>query len=104
MAKFSRSITRGSFAQKDGAWALSEDAIATLGEHAERVLLAFAETNDGVSSADASVETESDGAYDQFDDMIIHWRDDGWIDVVVHENQAKAESVIEYLSDLYYGD
>ena len=104
MAKFSRSITRGSFDQKGGTWALSEDAIATLGEYAERVLLAFAETNDGVSSADSSVETESDGAYDQFDDMIIHWRDDGWIDVVVHENQAEAESVIEHLSDLYYRD
>lgn len=104
MAKFSRSITRGSFGQKDGTWTLSEDAIATLGDHAGRVLLAFAENNDGVSSADFSVETESDGTYDQFDNMIIHWRNDGWVDVVVHENQAEAESVIEYLSDLYYTD
>jgi hypothetical protein len=104
MTKFVRSITRGSFIPKGNTYVLSEDAKASLGEHVDRVLSCHNAMMGGTLVTDFSVETESDGCYDQVQDMIIHWREDGYVDVAVYMNFESAESVMEQLSDMYYGD
>lgn len=104
MTRFARSITRGSFVPKGSTYVLSDDAKASLGEYADRVLACYAAMMNGTLVTDFSVETEQDGTYDQIQDMIIHWREDGWVDVSVHVNFESAETVMERLSDLYYGD
>ena len=104
MTKFVRSITRGSFILKGNTYVLSEDAKVSLGEHADRVLAAYSGMMDGTGVTNFSVETEQDGTYDQIENMIIHWREDGWVDVAVHMNFESAEAIMEHLSDMYYGD
>lgn len=83
---------------------LDNVARAALGEHADRVLAAFVAMMNGTLVADFSVETEQDGTYDQIADMIIHWREDGWVDISVHVNFGSAEAVMEQLSNIHYGD
>jgi hypothetical protein len=104
MTKFARSITRGSFIPKGNTFVLSDDAKASLGEYADRVLACHNAMVNGTLVTDFSVETEQDGTYDQIQNMIVHWRDDGWVDISVHMNFESAEAVMEHLSDMYYGD
>lgn len=104
MTRFVRSITRGSFVPKGNAYVLSDDAKASLGEYADRVLACYEAMMNGTLVTDYSVETEQDGTYDQIQDMIIHWREDGWVDISVHVNFESAEAVMEHLSDIHYGD
>ena len=101
---FAKSITRGSFVMKENMAVLADDARASLGEYANRVLACYEAMMNGTLVTDYSVETEQDGTYDQIQDMIIHWREDGWVDISVHINFESAEAVMERLSDLYYGD
>jgi hypothetical protein len=104
MTKFVRSITRGSFIPQGNTYVLSEDAKVSLGEHADRVLSCHNAMVGGTLVTDFSVETDGDGTYDQIQAMIIHWREDGYVDVAVHMNFESAEAVMEQLSDMYYGD
>jgi len=104
MTKFVRSITRGSFIPQGNTYVLSEDAKASLGEHADRVLSCHNAMMNSTLVTDFSVETDGDGNYDQVQEMIIHWREDGYVDVAVHMNFQSAEAVMEQLSDMYYGD
>jgi hypothetical protein len=100
---FAKSITKGSFIAKGNHYTLEERTRTLLGVHADRVLAAYGGIMDGTLHTDFSVETELDGTYDQLGDMIIHWREDGWIDVLIYENFAAAENTMEQLSDLHYG-
>lgn len=104
MSIFARSITRGSFIPKGNLYELAEDARVSLKEYANQVLGAYNNMMNGVLVCDYSVDTEQDGTYDQLREMIIHWRDDGWVDVLVFANFEEAEHEMERLAEIHYGD
>jgi hypothetical protein len=46
---------------------------------------------DGLAVPDDFISTELDGTYDKFGNIVVHWRNDGFIDFVALEHERDAE-------------
>jgi len=76
-------------------YSLTEDARVTAGEYASWLIGMFEDSMEGHAKPDLVAGTEMDGTYDLFGDKIVHWRDDGFIDLAVYDNTWEPKSIVE---------
>lgn len=75
----------------DGDWLVESQVANRLDGYDLRFAEIYGDTMDGVANPDREWSTELDGTYDKFSNIIVHWRNDGFIDFVAFSEEWAAE-------------
>jgi hypothetical protein len=61
----------------------------------------YEDTFNGVATPDETHETELDGTYDRFNHIVVHWRNDGFIDFVAFDSVGAAEREMSDITSVF---
>jgi len=108
---FAVSLTKGDFYQfhcsqgelcsKCPVWMVRPEVARRLEGYASDFEVIYADTMDGVATPEESHETELDGTYDRFLNIIVHWRNDGFIDFVAFDSIPAAQREMQDITSVF---
>jgi hypothetical protein len=85
----------------DGDWSVEPAVASRLDGYADQFAQIYGDTLGGWAQPSDSVETELDGTYDRFGNIVVHWRNDGFIDFVAFDNAPAAVREMADIQSLY---
>jgi hypothetical protein len=86
-----------------GDWIVDPKVASRLDGYDLKFAEIYGDTMDGVANPDREWSTELDGTYDKFGNIIVHWRNDGFIDFVAFSEEWAAEVEFNEIISLYEG-
>lgn len=95
------SLTNGDFIREGDDWIVDPKHNARLDGFAEKFSQIYNDTLNGWHHPDDSLETEQDGVYDKYGVVIVHWRNDGFIDFVAFDSEDGAKREWSDIADVY---
>jgi hypothetical protein len=75
----------------DGDWIVESQVANRLDGYDLKFAEIYGDMMDGLAVPDDFISTELDGTYDKFGNIVVHWRNDGFIDFVAFEHERDAE-------------
>lgn len=105
---FAVSLTKGDFAEFKcsqvgckGEWMVRPEVASRLEGYATDFAIIYEDTMNGTATPEESHETELDGTYDRFLNIIVHWRNDGFIDFVAFDSIPAAQREMQDITSVF---
>jgi|694.fasta_scaffold06731_48 hypothetical protein len=95
------SLTPSNFIMGDDGWIVDPQVAGRLDGFAERFGNIYNDVMNGWAHQDDIFETEQDGTYDKFGNIIVHWRNDGFVDFVVFDSPDAAKREWSDIAGMY---
>ena len=95
------SLTPSNFVMSDNGWIVDPQVAGRLDGFADQFGTIYNDVMNGWSHQDDIYETEQDGTYDKFGKVIVHWRNDGFVDFVVFDSEDGAKREWSDIIGLY---
>ena len=93
--------SQGEVCSKCPVWMVRPEVSRRLEGYDSDFVTIYADTMDGVATPEESHETELDGTYDRFLNIIVHWRNDGFIDFVAFDSIPAAQREMQDIIGVY---
>jgi hypothetical protein len=87
-----------------GDWSVRPEVASRLEGYATDFAIIYEDTMNGVATPEESHETELDGTYDRFLSIIVHWRNDGFIDFVAFDSIPAAQREMNEIIALHQAE
>ena len=75
----------------EGDWIVESQVANRLDGYDLNFAEIYGDMMDGLAVPDDFISTELDGTYDKFGNIVVHWRNDGFIDFVAFSEEWAAE-------------
>jgi hypothetical protein len=93
--------SQGEVCSKCPVWMVRPEVATRLGNYTSDFAIIYDDTMNGFATPEESHETELDGTYDRFLNIIVHWRNDGFIDFVAFDSIPAAQREMQDITSVF---
>jgi len=105
------SLTKGDFTKFQcsqgscrGDWFVDPKVAPRLDGYDLKFAEIYGDMLEGFAQPDEMISTELDGTYDRFGNIVVHWRNDGFIDFVAFSEEWAAEREMPQIIALHQAE